>query len=148
MRWGIGVGAALFFVGVCCAGCVTQSAPPIKSAVAPGQARLSITRANETSLDTVHIAVNGVQTVDLVAGESYSGGVRAGPVSVTASVSLDLGQYTVRFNAVPGRTYAFEVSKRTERIVEGLVGGMAALVTDTAANGEHSGAYRITPVAR
>ncbi len=96
----------------------------------------------------VHIAVNGVQTADLAPGQTYTGGMRAGPVSVTASMSLDMGQYTVRFNAVPGKTYAFQVTRRTERVIEGLIGGLAAVAIDTVANGEQSGEYKIVPVTR
>jgi hypothetical protein len=147
MRWG--VGALLVWVAVGCAGCVTQSTPqPIASAVAPGQARLSITRVDGTSLlgSSVHIAVNDVPVADLAEGQTYTAGVRPGAVTVTASGTADIGQYTVHVKAVPGKTYAFQISKRMEHVVAGAVGGLAGLILETAVSGEHGGAFQITPV--
>jgi hypothetical protein len=73
--------------------------------------------------------------------------VAPGPVSVTAYAGMDIGHYTVKFNAAAGKTYAFQVSRRNERLPAALLGGAVGIVIDTAANGETSGAYKITQVA-
>ncbi|HEX4409911.1 MAG TPA: hypothetical protein VH206_14155 [Xanthobacteraceae bacterium] len=163
MRWGIH--KLLVSVVICWAGCTAQAAqqqsttpqlttpkPTAPQSTAPataaGPARLSITRVDGSSLfgSTVHIAVNDVKVADLAEGQTYKGGLRTGPVSVTVSGTADIGQYIVRFNAVPGRTYAFQVSKRTQHTVAGIVGGLAGLLVETAVSGEHAGSYQLTPV--
>ena len=147
MRWG--VGALLVWVAVGCAGCVTQSTPqPIASAVPPGQAKLSITRVDGTSLlgSSVHISVNDVAVADLAEGQTYTSGVRPGAVTLTANGTADIGQYSVHSKAVPGKTYAFQISKRMEHTVAGVVGGLAGLLVETALSGEHGGAFQITQV--
>src|ERR1700738_2101382 len=99
----VGIGFIFLSVAICCAGCAAQAAQPIVSAVAPSQAKISITRSNEGPYigpaAVIHIAVNGTQVVDLAPGQSYTGGVPRGPVALTASESLDIGQYTLRFDA-------------------------------------------------
>jgi hypothetical protein len=141
------IGSILFFA-VWCAGCASQPAAPIVTAVAPGQARISITRTDEgPSWSTAaKIEVNGAPVADLAPGQTYSGGVAAGPVSLTAKASVDIGYYTEKFNAVAGKSYAFQVSKRTEQVVAGVLGGVVAMSIDAAANSEKSGAFKITQV--
>jgi hypothetical protein len=132
----VGVGAILLSVAVGCAGCASQPASPIASAIKPGQAKIVLTRANEGPLlNSVHVAVNGTHVVDLDPGQSYTGGIPAGHVTLIATLSLDIGQYKYEFNAVAGKTYAFQLS-----------GGLAGLVVETAVSGEQSGEYKITPV--
>jgi hypothetical protein len=143
------IGGAIFFAAVWCAGCATQPAAPIVAAVAPAQARISIARADEGPSwgAAAKIDVNGAHLVDLAPGQTYTGGVAPGPVSVTAYAGMDIGHYTVKFNAAAGKTYAFQVSRRNERLPAALLGGAVGIVIDTAANGETSGAYKITQVA-
>jgi hypothetical protein len=137
-------------MAVCWAGCVTQAAAqqPTAPAVVAGPARLVITRVDGTSLfgSTVHVTVNDVKIADLAEGQTYKGGVRTGAVSVTVGGTADIGQYTVHFNAVPGRTYAFQVSKRPAHMVAAVVGGLAGLLVETVASGEHGGSFQLTPV--
>jgi hypothetical protein len=141
------IGSILFFA-VWSAGCASQPAAPIVAAVAPGQARISITRTDEgPSWSTAaKIDVNGTPVADLAPGQTYIGGVAAGPVSLTAKASLDIGYYTEKFNAVAGKSYAFQVSKRTEHVVAGVLGGVVGMGIDAAANSEKSGAFKITQV--
>jgi hypothetical protein len=142
------IGGVLFFVALWCAGCASQPAAPIVAAVAPGQARISITRTDEgPSWSTAaKIEVNGSNVADLAPGQTYTGGVAPGPVSLTAKASVDIGFYTEKFNAVAGKTYAFQVSKRTEQVVAGVLGGVVGMSIDAAANSEKSGAFKITQV--
>ena len=95
---------------------------------------------------TVHVAVNGTHLVDLDAGQSYTGGVPPGHVTLTASLSWDIGQYKYEFNAAPGKSYAFELSRRVEHLAAGILFGLSGLVVETIASGEQSGEYKITPV--
>ena len=135
-------------MAVWCAGCAAQPAAPIVASVAPGQARISITRVDEgPSWSTAaKIEVNGSHVGDLAPGQTYTGGVAPGPISLTAKAAVDIGFYTVKFNAVAGKTYAFQVSKRTEQVVASVLGGMVGMAIDAAANNETSGAFKITQV--
>jgi len=143
------IGALLSAAAICCAGCSTQAPVPLTSAVAPGQARLSIVRDRSGPwANDAHITVNGAHVADLQSGQTYTGGIRAGAVTVTVSETLDLGQYTIHFNAVPGKTYSFEVTRRTEHIAAALIGGLAGLVIETAASGEQSGDLKLVPIGR
>jgi hypothetical protein len=143
----VGIGFILLSVAICCAGCASQPAPAIVSAVAPGQAKIVLTRSDEGSSlsPTVHIAVNGTQVVDLAPGQSYTGGVPRGPITLTASEAWDIGQYTLRFDAAPGKTYKFLLSRRGEHMVAGILGGLSGMILETALSGEQSGDYKITP---
>jgi len=139
--------ATLIVMIAFCAGCASQPAP-IMSAVAPGQARISITRTDHALPFTrAEIKINGA-LIELAPGQSYSGGVPPGPVTMTASGKMDVGQYVVKFNAVAGKTYAFEVSQRAERIAASAIGGVAGMMIESAASGDQSGAFKITEVAR
>jgi hypothetical protein len=144
------IGAIISIIAICCAGCASQPAQPIVSAVVPGQAKITITRANQGPYigpaATVHVAVNGTEVVSLAAGQTYTGGVKPGAVTLTASEALDIGQYTLRFDAVPGKTYKFLLSRRSVHMMAGVFGGLAGMVVETAVSGEQSGDYQITPV--
>jgi hypothetical protein len=153
MRWGV-AGSLLIMAGWC-VGCEPPpSNAPVAAAVAPGQAKISITRENEESLTfaPVHITVNGSPLVDLAKGQTYTGGIPAGPVSLKAQLDNDWGHYTLHISAVPGKTYTFLVERRVEHALmsmagfalAGGVGGAAVEVIDT---GEQSGRYKITPVS-
>ncbi len=69
-----------------------------------------------------------------------------GPVALTASELLDIGQYTLRFDASPGKTYKFLLSRRGVHMMAGVFGGLAGMLVETAVSGEQSGDYKITPV--
>jgi hydroxymethylglutaryl-CoA reductase len=148
MRWDIA--AALLIIAGWCVGCE----PPIAAAAAQGQAKISITRENEESLSVapVHISINGKHLVDLAKGQTYSGGIPAGSVSLTAKVENDWGHYTLHFTAAPGKTYTFLVEKNVRHslvvgvgaVLAGAIGVLAATAVDT---GDESGMYKITPVS-
>jgi hypothetical protein len=146
----LGIGAILSLIAVGCAGCASQPATLIVSAVAPGQAKVVITRSDDGPYigpaATVHVGVNGTDVVSLAAGQTYTGGVKPGPVTLTASEVLDIGQYTLRFDAVAGKTYKFLLSRRPVHMMAGVFGGLAGMVVETIVSGEQSGDYKITPV--
>jgi len=146
----LGLGVILSFIAICCAGCASQPAQPIVSAVPLGQAKIVVTRADQGPYigpsALVHVAINGKHVIDLAAGQSYTGGVPRGHVTLTTTLTLDIGQYKYEFDAVPGRTYSFLLSRRAEHMMAGVFGGLAGLVVETAVSGEQSGEYRITPV--
>src|SRR5262249_21864357 len=105
---------------------------------------------------TVQISVNGTHLTDLTPGQSYTGGVPRGAVTLTLTQAGDIGHYNLEFNAVPGKTYAFkaahgrsydfELPPRIEPRVPIALGGFAGVLLEEAASGEHSGGFKITPV--
>lgn len=145
----LGIWGALLLMVACCAGCASQPAAPLVSAVAPGQARITIRRTDEGPSwgAAAQIAINGAHVAELAPGQSYSGGVPPGPVAMTVTANMDIGQYDLKFNAVAGRSYAFEVSRRGEHMAAGMF-GLTGMILETAANGNQSGAFKITEVAR
>ena len=147
----VGFGALLLAVAVGCAGCASQPAQPIVSTVAPGQAKIVLTRTDTPACIagcSVQIDANGNHLVELAPGQSYTGGVPAGTVTLIAWQSLDIGQYKIEFKAVPGKTYAFDVSPRTEHKVAGILFGLSGLFVETVASGEHAGGFKITRCSR
>ena len=147
MRWGIG--AVFSLIAICCAGCASQPAPSIVAAVAPGQAKITIKRTDTPACIancSVQIDANGNHLAELAPGQSFTGGVPAGTITLLAWQSLDIGQYKLEFKAAPGKTYVFEVSPRIEHRVAGIVFGLSGLFAETVASGEHSGGFQITPV--
>jgi len=150
-------------IAVWCAGCAAQPAAPLVNAVAPGQARITITRealpGPPVVIDDInggHVAevaaaaidVNDAHVADLVPGQTYIGGVAPGPTSVTATGTGYPGHYTVKFNAVAGKTYAFQVAPRTDasHTVAMIMGALPAAIEATA-KGDEGGLYKITQVA-
>ena len=133
------------------AGCVTDQAAQAPSAapIAPGQAALTLSRTNGfyASGVSADINANGVRIASLGRGETFSGGIKPGPVVLSVTSWSGPGQYVVRFNAEPGKRYAFEISPRDEQFGIAVIGGMVGVIADTAINGENSGAFKIAAVA-
>jgi hypothetical protein len=143
----LGVGALFSLIAIFCAGCAAQPAQPIVSGVAPGQAKITITDTPACIAGcAVQIDANGNHLVELAPGQTFTGGVPAGTVTLVVWQSLDIGQYKIEFKAVSGKTYAFEVSPRTEHRVAGILFGLSGLFVETVASGEHAGGFKITPV--
>jgi hypothetical protein len=138
----------LLLLSTLLAGCVTDQSTPMVRAVGPGQAAITISRANSLygAAMAVDIDANGSRIASLSSGGSYTGPLPPGPVVLTATCSSSPGSYTVRYNAVASRRYAFEVSPRGEQFAAAVLGGIIGLAADTAANGETSGSFKITAV--
>jgi hypothetical protein len=136
-------------LAVWCAGCAAQPTLPLVNAVAPGQARITVTRealpGPPVIIDDInggHVAetaaalvdVNDTHVADLAPGQTYVGGVPPGPTSVTATGTGNPGHYMVKFNAVAGKTYAFQVAPRAEasRTVAMVMGALPAAIEATA----------------
>ena len=150
-------------IAVWCAGCAAQPAAPLVNAVAPGQARITITRealpGPPVIIDDInggHVAevaaalidVNDTHVADLAPGQTYIGGVPPGPANVTATGTAEPGHYTVKFDAVAGKTYAFQVAPRTDATRRvAMMAGLAGYLIEAAAKGETGGPFKITPVA-
>ena len=150
-------------MAVWCAGCAAQPAAPLVNAVAPGQARITITReappGPPVMIDDInggHVAempaalidLNDTHVADLQPGQTYIGGVPPGPTSVTATGTAEPGHYIVKFEAVAGKTYAFQVAPRTDatRRAALVLGGLPGVVMEAAAKGEAGGPFKITQV--
>ena len=129
--------------------CVTDDTASTVVPVSRGQASVTISRPNGWygAAVAVDIDANGVRLASIKAGGSFTGPLPPGPVVLTATCWSSPGRYTVRFNAEPGRRYAFEVSARDQQIVVGAAFGLIGVMADSAINEGNSGAFKITAVA-
>jgi hypothetical protein len=69
-------------------------------------------------------------------------------LAIAVTGMMEAGNYILRFDAVAGKTYAFQVSPRTDisrRVAAGF--GMAGVVVEAATLGERGGPFKITQVA-
>ena len=161
MRVRIGVSLLL---AVWCAGCSMQPPAQLVNAVAPGQAKISITRdplppgppVMVDSIDGPHpaeappalIDINEAHIGNLAPGQTYVGGVAPGPTAITVTGMMEAGNYVLRFDAVPGKTYAFQVSPRTDmsRRLAPAVLGLTGAVVEAAVMGERGGPFKVTQI--
>ena len=148
-------------LAVWCAGCSVQPPAHLANAVAPGQAKISITReplapgppVMVDSIDGPHpaeappalIDINEAHIGNLAPGQTYVGGVAPGPTAITVTGMMEAGNYVLRFDAEAGKTYAFQVSPRTSIAhsvapVFGFTGG----VVEAAVMGERGGPFKVT----
>jgi hypothetical protein len=145
----LGVLVLLCLAPALLAGCVTDqtTAAVAPVAIPPGQASLTITRVNNYmgALVPVNVSANGAEFASLGLGESFTGGIKPGPVTLTTSMWSTPGSYTVHFNAVAGKHYAFELQSRGAGIALASAGIIGSVV-DAAANGEQSGPYKLVEV--
>jgi hypothetical protein len=151
-------------LAVWCAGCSAQPPAHLANAVAPGQAKISITReplppgppAMVDSIDGPHpaeappalIDINEAHIGNLAPGQTYVGGVAPGPTAITVTGMMDAGNYVLRFDAEAGKTYAFQVSPRTS-IARSMapVFGFTGVVVEAATMGERGGPFKITQIS-
>jgi hypothetical protein len=149
-------------LAVWCAGCSAQPPAQLANAVAPGQAKISITRdplppgppVIVDSIDGPHpaeappalIDINEAHIGNLAPGQTYVGGVAPGPTAITVTGMMEAGNYVLRFDAEAGKTYAFQVSPRTS-IAHSVapVFGFTGRVVEAAVMGERGGPFKITP---
>jgi hypothetical protein len=148
-------------LAVWCAGCSVQPPAQLANAVAPGQAKISITRdplppgppVMVDSIDGPHpaeappalIDINEAHIGNLAPGQTYVGGVAPGPTAITVTGMMEAGNYVLRFDADAGKTYAFQVSPRTS-IAHSVapVFGFTGRVVEAAVMGERGGPFKIT----
>jgi hypothetical protein len=142
----LGVLAFLCLASADLAGCVTDQAAAnvAPAAIPPGQALLTISRVNNYygALVPVGVTANGASFASLGLGESFTGGIKPGPVTLTTSMWSTPGSFTVHFNAEPGKRYAFELQPRTAGLAWASAGIIGSVV-DAAANAEQSGPYKL-----
>jgi hypothetical protein len=160
-------GASLL-IALWCAGCAPQPVAQLVNAVAPGQARITIARdplpgppVMITDINGAHVAeapaalidVDGAHVANLQPGQTYIGGVPPGPTDVTATGLGDSGHYTVKFDAVAGKTYAFQISPRPRSVthyVAPIMLGLTGVMIDSIAaqtEGDSGGPFKITQIA-
>jgi hypothetical protein len=105
-------------LAVWCAGCSAKPPAHLVNAVAPGQARITITRdplppgpsVIIDDIDGPHpaeappalIDINEAHIGNLAPGQTYVGGVPPGPIAITAAGMMEAGTYTLRFDAMAG----------------------------------------------
>ena len=143
--------ACLLSISTLLAGCATDQSGPVASTTAPvprGQAGITVTRTGGIYALAVaaDIEANGVKLERLDRGETFSGSVPPGPVTLTVSCWCGPGRYSIRFNAQAGQRYAFEVTPRDEQFVATFAGGLVGAAVDAAVNGESSGSFKIAEV--
>jgi len=146
----LGVLAFLCLAPAMLAGCVTDqsatanAAPP---AIPPGQALLTISRVNNYygALVPVRVTANGAEFASLGLGESTTGGIKPGPVTLTTTMWSTPGSFTVHFNAEAGKRYAFELQPRGAGLAWASA-GIVGSVVDAVANSEQSGPYKLVEV--
>jgi hypothetical protein len=128
--------------------CVTDDTASTVLPVSRGQASITISRPNGWygAAVAVDIDANGARLASIKAGGSFTGPVAPGPIVLTATTWSSPGRYTIRFNAEPGKRYAFEVTARDEQIVVGAAFGLIGIVADSAINEGSSGAFKIVRV--
>ena len=137
----------LLLLSTLLAGCVTDQSVPSALAISSSQAGITLSRPNAWygAAVSVDIDANGTKIASLAAGGSYTGPLPPGPVTLTATSWSSPGRYTIHFTAIAGKRYAFEISPRSEQFAATAIGGVVGLAVDTAANGDTSGAFKITP---
>jgi hypothetical protein len=126
------------------AGCVTDGSMPLTQAVAPGQATLSIMRSDDFLYMAMPVSVelNGAKIASIGKGETYTGGVAAGPAVVTVSCAwASPGVASYQFTAVPGKTYRFTVSPRSANFAASIAGGVLGQAI------EGGGPFQIVPAS-
>jgi hypothetical protein len=146
MRRAFGAVVLLMLLGL--AACVTNDTASTVVPVSRGQASVTISRPNGWygAAVAVDIDANGARLASIKAGGSFTGPVAPGPVVLTATTWSSPGRYTIRFNAEPGKRYAFEVTARDEQVVIGAAFGLIGVVADSAINEESSGSFKIVAV--
>lgn len=114
---------------------------------APGRATVTIFREKDGWFKNppADISINGQKVTKLAESGRYTTRVPAGEVTITTSHWSEIGRYSVKFKAQPGRRYVFQVSMRDEAVAAGLLFGLSGVLIDTIVN-ENSGSYKITPV--
>src|ERR1700722_4054982 len=151
-------------LAVCCAGCSAQPPAQLINAVAPGQAKITITRdalppgppVVIDSIDGPHpaeappalIDINETHIGNLAPGQTYVGGVAPGPIAIINTEMMYVGNYILRLDAVAGKTYAFQVSPRTDmsRPLARAVLGLTGAVVEAAVMGERGGPFKVTQI--
>ena len=93
----------------------------------------------------MNVTANGAEFASLGLGETFTGGIKPGPVTLTTSMWSTPGSYTVHFNAEAGKRYAFELQPRGAGLALASAGIFGSVV-DAAANGEQSGPYKLVEV--
>ena len=76
------------------------------------------------ALSDAYIDVNGNRVTNLPNGGSYKGSVKPGPVTIVVTNWQSPGRSVTSFRAVPGKTYRFTVTPRSESMVAGLALGL------------------------
>ena len=91
------------------------------------------------ALSDAYIDVNGARVTALQDGGSYKGAVKPGPVTIVVTNWQSPGRSVASFRAVPGKTYRFTVTPRSESVVAGMALGLIGTAI------EGGGMFQIAP---
>ena len=138
--------AAVAAFALALAGCAStdavETAALAKAPIATGKARVIITRVStlQYAAAPATITLNGQKVAAVV-------DVPAGANVLAASAWSYPGEYNVKLNAEPGKTYALEVSPRSDSLGPSILLGPIGGMIDSAAN-ENAGAFEIRMVGQ
>ena len=106
-----------------------------------GRATVAITRTDDFLFWSAPAAVeiNGAKVASLGRGETYKGEIAPGPIAITVSTWSTPGSSSIRFPAVPGKTYRMTVGPRGKNFAASMVGGLIGAAI------EGGGAFEIVP---
>jgi hypothetical protein len=110
-------------------------------AAAKGRTTISITRTNDFLYlaAPAAIEINGSKVASLGRAESYKGQIAPGPTAITVSTWSSPGSSSVRFTAMPGKTYRMVVGPRGKNFAANIMGGLIGAAI------EGGGAFEIVP---
>lgn len=130
--------------GGCAGSDPIQTAALAAAPIAPGKARVSITRTSAVlyAAAPATITLNDQKVASVGNGETAIVDIPAGANTLAASAWSYPGEYKVKLNAFAGQTYKLEVAPRGDSfgpsVLLGPIGGMI----DSAAN-ENAGAFEL-----
>ncbi|MGC2778417.1 MAG: hypothetical protein WA418_22555 [Bradyrhizobium sp.] len=106
-----------------------------------GRTTVAITRTNDFLYlaAPAAIEINGAKVASLGRGENYNGQIAPGPTAITVSTWSSPGSSSIRFTAVPGKTYRMVVGPRGKNFAASMVGGLVGAAI------EGGGAFEIVP---
>lgn len=135
---------------VAIAGCASndglETAAFEKTAIAPGKARVTITRTDDFLFVGMGAAItlNGREVANLSAGGRTTFDMPSGSNEIAVSAWGHPGRYAVKVQAVAGQKYALEVAPRGATVAPTLLFGMVGSAIEASSSGEgKAGAFEL-----
>ena len=148
-RWPMALVAALATATLagCGGGSDLQTASIAAGPLAPGKARVTITRPSSIvyAAAPATITLNGQKVADIAVGSSAVVDVPAGANVLAASAWSYPGSFSVKLDAKAGATYALSVEPRGDSLLPGALLGPIGGAIDASVN-ENAGAFQLTVV--
>jgi hypothetical protein len=122
----------ILIIALALAGCQTAAAPTESVKPTAGTAALTITRSTDILYvgAPASVTVNGESVANLSVGETYSGALRPGTVTIAVSAWSAPGEFKMKFRADPGKSYRLHISPRGESYAASVVGGLPGMAIE------------------